>query len=66
MTEQMTIYPAIVSFTRAPLGVNLEIALQRFPRGKCESCGSRRVLFAVGVVDVKTGPRLCAHCAGVR
>jgi hypothetical protein len=48
------------------LRATLEIRLQRFPRRACESCGKRRVLFAIAVNFQPMSGYLCAPCAGTR
>ena len=49
------------------LGVWMYVSFSRLAkRAKCDLCGQRRILYAVGMGDVVTSPGRCAKCAGLR
>jgi len=66
MTEQLTLTPNEITLDRRPLGMTVRFSLARLPRQRCSECGSRRVVYAIGITDVVRGPAYCAKCAGIR
>jgi hypothetical protein len=48
------------------LRATLELRLLRYPRKRCDSCGIRRVRFAIAANGQPLTGLICAHCAGVR
>lgn len=48
------------------LRATLELRLLRYPRKRCDSCGVRRVRFAIAVNGSPVTGLICAPCAGVR
>jgi hypothetical protein len=48
------------------LRATLELRLLRYPRKRCDSCGVRRVRFAIAVNGQPVTGLICAPCAGLR
>lgn len=48
------------------LRATLELRLLRYPRKRCDSCGVRRVRFAIAANGRPLTGLICARCAGVR
>lgn len=55
----------------SPANLTVTVELVRLDRGKCDTCGQRRVLYALGMhgdrsLDVRQRGGRCAPCAGIR
>ena len=48
------------------LRATLELRLRRYSRKRCDSCGVRRVRYAIALNGEPVTGLLCARCAGVR
>lgn len=48
------------------LRATLELRLRRYARKRCDSCGVRRVRYAIAINGEPVTGLLCARCAGVR
>ncbi|MCU0477210.1 MAG: hypothetical protein MUE92_00440 [Chloroflexi bacterium] len=58
---------ASVTFIRpVALRATLELRLVRYARKRCDSCGVRRVRYAITLNGNPVTGTICARCAGVR
>lgn len=58
---------ANVTFIRpVALRATLELRLVRYQRKRCDSCGVRRVRYAITLNGTPVTGTICARCAGVR
>jgi len=63
-TGQVTAFPAETFFE--PLTLMVAYSFKRLPRGRCSSCGNRRVRYAIVVGDLIMSAPVCARCAKLR